>query len=105
MISTEQVHYTVLLTQVAGKRGPNGGLYGAGRFGYTINQFSASATTTVATASWADVNYAAELSASIAAGAYTKVSVAASALSRPDLKGVRAFYISFWINIDSKHKR
>ena len=73
---------------------PNGGLYGAGRFGYTINQFSASATTTVATASWADVNYAAELSASIAAGAYTKVSVAASALSRPDLKGVRAFTLA-----------
>ena len=73
---------------------PNGGLYGAGRFGYTINQFSASATTTVATASWADVNYAAELSASIAAGAYTKVSVAASALTRPDLKGVRAFTLA-----------
>jgi hypothetical protein len=73
---------------------PNGGLYGAGRFGYTVNQFSASATTTVATASWADVNYAAELSASIAAGAYTKVSVAASALTRPDLKGVRAFTLA-----------
>jgi len=73
---------------------PNGGLYGAGRFGYTINQFSASAATTVATASWADVNYAAELSASIAAGAYTKVSVAASALTRPDLKGVRAFTLA-----------
>ena len=73
---------------------PNGGLYGAGRFGYTINQFSASATTTVATASWADVNYTAELSASIAAGAYTKVSVAASALTRPDLKGVRAFTLA-----------
>ena len=73
---------------------PNGGLYGAGRFGYTINQFSASATTTVATASWADVNYAAELSASIAAGSYTKVSVAASALARPDLKGVRAFTLA-----------
>jgi hypothetical protein len=73
---------------------PNGGLYGAGRFGYTINQFSASAATTVATASWADVNYAAELSASVAAGAYTKVSVAASALTRPDLKGVRAFTLA-----------
>ena len=73
---------------------PNGGLYGAGRFGYTINQFSASATATVATASWADVNYDAELSASIAAKLYTKVSVAASALARPDLKGVRAFTLA-----------
>jgi hypothetical protein len=73
---------------------PNGGLYGAGRFGYTINQFSASATTTVATASWADVNYTAELSASIAAGAYTKVSVTAASMTRPDLKGVRAFTLA-----------
>ncbi len=73
---------------------PNGGLYGAGRFGYTVNQFSASATATVATASWADVNYDAELSASIAAKLYTKVSVAASALTRPDLKGVRAFTLA-----------
>ena len=31
----------------------SGGLYGAGRFGYSVNQFSASGvTTTVATASW-----------------------------------------------------
>ena len=82
------------VTNPGAENDPNGGLYGAGRFGYTINQFSASATTTVATASWADVNYAAELSASIAAGAYTKVSVAASALSRPDLKGVRAFTLA-----------
>jgi hypothetical protein len=75
----------------------NGGLYGAGRFGYSINQFSSSiadANLTVATASWADVNYAAELSASVAAGQFTKVTVAASALTNPDLKGVRAFTLS-----------
>jgi hypothetical protein len=41
------------------------GLYGAGRFAYSINQFSASATVTAATASWDQVQYAAELSASI----------------------------------------
>jgi hypothetical protein len=75
----------------------NGGLYGAGRFGYSINQFSSSiadANLTVATASWADVNYAAELSASVAAGAYTKVSVATGSLVSPDLKGIRAFVLS-----------
>ena len=75
----------------------NGGLYGAGRFGYSINQFSSSiadANLTVATASWADVNYSAELSASVAAGAFTKVSVATGSLTSPDLKGIRAFVLS-----------
>jgi hypothetical protein len=32
---------------------PTNGLYGAGRFAYSINQFSASSTATVASASWA----------------------------------------------------
>ncbi len=73
------------------------GLYGAGRFAYSINQFSksiADASLTVATASWADVDYSGELSASIAAEQFTKVTVAASQLTRPDLKGVRAFILS-----------
>src|SRR6056300_1372871 len=35
-----------------------GGLYGAGRFGYSSNQFSSSVdTVTVATASWAEINF------------------------------------------------
>jgi hypothetical protein len=42
---------------------PSQGLYGAGRFAYSINQFSASVATLVATASWSDVQYNAELSA------------------------------------------
>jgi hypothetical protein len=71
---------------------PSGGLYGAGRFGYSINQFSSSASATVASASWADVNYAAELSASVAAGDIKTVTIATG--SRADLKGVRAFAIS-----------
>ena len=73
------------------------GLYGAGRFAYSINQFSASisdANLTVSTASWADVQYAAELSASVAAGQFTEVRVADAALTRPDKKGVRAFVLS-----------
>jgi hypothetical protein len=71
---------------------PNGGLYGAGRFGYSINQFSASATATVTTASWADLEYANELSASYAS--YTKVSIPLSSMTRPDQKGVRAFTLA-----------
>ena len=44
---------------------PNGGLYGAGRFGYSINQKSASLTGTITSATWAQVDYTAELSASL----------------------------------------
>jgi hypothetical protein len=73
---------------------PSQGLYGAGRFAYSINQFSASFTAVATTASWADVDYNAELSASVAANQYTKVAVTASALTRPDLKGVRAFVMT-----------
>ena len=71
---------------------PNGGLYGAGRFGYSINQFSASATATVTTASWADFDYANELSASYTS--YSKVSIPLSSMTRPDQKGVRAFTLA-----------
>jgi hypothetical protein len=70
---------------------PSQGLYGAGRFAYSINQFSASYTAVATTASWADVDYNGELSASVAANQFTKIAVTASAMTRPDLKGVRAF--------------
>jgi hypothetical protein len=75
----------------------NGGLYGAGRFGYSINQFSASvanAALTVSTGSWADLDYTAELSASAAAGGFTKVAVTLASMTRPDEKGVRAFALT-----------
>jgi len=72
----------------------NGGLYGAGRFGYSINQTSSVVTTTIATASWAQLDYDAELSASVAAGDYTAVSFVASTITRPDTKGVRAFALA-----------
>ena len=68
-----------------------GGLYGAGRFGYTINDTSAAAVATVATASWSDINFDADLSASLAAGKIKKLTVAAP--SDADLNGVRAFEI------------
>jgi hypothetical protein len=76
---------------------PSGGLYGAGRFGYSINQFSASLIGSANAAAWADVNYEAEKSASIAAGVtYSTLTVDMSSLTgsgatNPDFKGVRAF--------------
>lgn len=71
---------------------PSGGLYGAGRFAYSINQFETGSSYTSGSALWSDVNFSAELSASIAAGAFTKV--IAELPSNADLKGVRAFAVS-----------
>jgi len=85
------------VTDPADKGNPTNGLYGAGRFAYTVNQKSASLAGAVASATWAQVNYAAELSASIAAGVtYSALSVDLSSLTGsgatlPDFKGARAF--------------
>ena len=91
-------------TETAGD--PSGGLYGAGRFGYSINDtvtsdLHASASNTagalsasVADATWADVNYDADISASIVAGKVHKVTFLTSSLSNPDLNGVRAFEVA-----------
>ena len=73
-----------------------GGLYGAGRFGYTINQFSGSSTAASGsgfqvTTNFADVNYTAELSASMAANQIIKLQVSASALSNYDANAIRSF--------------
>ncbi len=73
-----------------------GGLYGAGRFAYSTNQFSASvavtAATDIAASSWEDVNLDGPLSASIAAGdVLSTLTIEAGDLTNPDLDGVRAF--------------
>ena len=73
-----------------------GGLYGEGRFGYSINQFSASvadANHTVSSASYADVNFDADLSASVVAtpGRITKISVKTGSLAGADINGIRGF--------------
>jgi hypothetical protein len=76
------------------------GLYGEGRFGYSINDVSddvAVADLTFATASWAEVGFDSSLSASIAAGAIQKITFdngSTNDLTRPDIDGVRSFYIS-----------
>ena len=87
-----------------------GGLYGAGKFGYSINDKSTSTlvgatsaqatnpptATTYATASanLADVDFEPALSASVAAGSIIKVFVNGADLERDDKDGVRAFEVS-----------
>lgn len=92
------------------------GLYGSGRFGYSINDYTTSVnasgsytpSSTLASISTAltmagdadfdefgyDSKFSTAYSASIAAGHFKKVTVAFSALTNPDLEGVRAFAVS-----------
>jgi hypothetical protein len=72
-----------------------GGLYGAGRFGYTINNATAAITATVASASLGDIDYDlsnATVSASYAANTLKKVTVALPADA--DFNGIRAFELT-----------
>ena len=75
----------------------SGGLYGSGRFGYSISSSNQSCTVTVSTASWSDVNFSPTYSASIGlnglSGIYI-VSYSTSSLSGSDVDGVKAFRIS-----------
>ena len=72
---------------------PSQGLYGAGRFAYSINQFSASITNvTVASASWANLQYGAEYL--LTSQSFTRVDVPLTTVSNYDSKGVRAFVIA-----------
>jgi hypothetical protein len=74
---------------------PNGGLYGAGRFSYSINNTSSFSSATVATASWSDFNFDSNYSASVVAGTGTpnwkKVTITLP--SNTDFNGVRAFTV------------
>jgi hypothetical protein len=74
-------------TQVA-----EGGLYGAGRFGYTINNATAEITSTFASASLADIDFdltSGSVSASFAGNTLKKIIVPLPADA--DFNGVRAF--------------
>jgi hypothetical protein len=69
-----------------------GGLYGAGRFGYTINNSTAAITATFASASLADIDYdlsSGSVSASFAGNTLKKIIVPLPADA--DFNGVRAF--------------
>jgi hypothetical protein len=76
-----------------------GALYGAGRFGYSTNQFSASiagqavsATAgAFATASSKEIDFNSDYTASLAAQEIKKISFATSSLANFDIDGIRAF--------------
>jgi hypothetical protein len=78
-----------------------GGLYGAGRFTYSTNQFSASFSSSAAgytsgSALWSEVNFDSALSASVAAGQVKKVVVptSASIMANFDAEAVRGFVLT-----------
>jgi hypothetical protein len=72
-----------------------GGLYGAGRFGYSTNQFSASVQVTkVFSGSWADVNFDANYSASAAANEIKVFGVNTGSLTSYDPNAIRSFVVS-----------
>lgn len=90
---------------------PYGGLYSAGRFGYSINETTTAGLTKAAAASSTefqtgsvaygdtsyfqfDTEFQAAYSASLAAGNIFRVTVASASLTEPDFEGVRAFKIS-----------
>ena len=70
-----------------------GGLYGAGRFSYSINDSASVSTATTGAADWATMNFDSNFSASAAAGEYKTVLVATSSLSNFDKEAVRAFQL------------
>jgi hypothetical protein len=89
---------------------PTKGLYGAGRFAYSTNQFSASVPLTGSTnggalptvgagtgsfiaATWADVNFDSDLSASAAGGRIYKITTPTASLTAFDPDGIRAFVV------------
>ena len=71
----------------------SGGLYGAGRFGYSINNTSSVVAAAQATASWSDLNFDSDFSASAVAGQYKVVTVDMSG-KNADFEGVRGFILS-----------
>ena len=78
----------------------SGGLYGQGRFGYSINQFSASyysGSVTAALATYAQVNFNSDYSQSIVDNKMVVITVPTSSLVL-DTNGVRAFELSGSVN-------
>ena len=74
---------------------PSGGLYGAGRFGYSVNDVEVTGVTaTVATATTASVNFDSQITnLSDFAASFKTVTIATSSLSGFDPLAVRAFTI------------
>ena len=70
-----------------------GGLYGAGRFSYSINDSSSANTATTGAADWATMNFDSNFSSSAAAGEYKTISFPTSALLNFDVEAIRAFQL------------
>lgn len=74
------------------------GLYGEGRYGYSVNDSSVSVAAgnqSFATASWAEVGFDSALSSSVAANQVAKITVSkANVSSVSDVDAVRSFYVS-----------
>jgi len=68
-----------------------GGLFGSGRFSYSINNATASVSFTVASGSLTDVNQDSNYSASVARNEIKVITFATSSLTNLDTNGVRAF--------------
>ena len=83
---------------------PAGGLYGAGKSGYSINdkvtaiQLSGSALAsgvfTLEHPTWKELEFEPDLSASLHAGNLSKLTVDSAAFTRADLEGVKAFQVT-----------
>jgi hypothetical protein len=74
--------------------GATGGSYGAGRYGYSINNTASLATATSSSANfYADFNADSLYSASVADGDYVMASVPTSSLSSLDLEAIRGFQL------------
>ena len=76
--------------------GATGGAYGAGRFGYSINNTASivTATTGATAATWADLNFDSAYSASAAAGDYELVTIPTASIPNFDKEAVRAFVLA-----------
>ena len=83
---------------------PAGGLYGAGKSGYSINdkvtaiQLSGSAVASgvfsLEHPTWKELEFEPDLSASLHAGNLSKLTVDSAAFTRADLEGVKAFQVT-----------
>ena len=73
---------------------PSGGLYGDGRFGYSLNAVSASVATTVTSGSYADILFDNSLSGSMGAGEIKKITVPLSGIAGYDARTIMAYTIS-----------
>lgn len=71
-----------------------GGLYGAGKFGYSLNVFSGSGTGTVTSGSLLNLEFDTTYSASVAAQQIKAISVPTSSIPNFNTLGIRAFSIT-----------